>query len=499
MLWQRERLMSMLSQMGRGKERGRTDMQLLVLHARGCILGIINCIPCIMVQVRYDLSMGFSGILMCTSDAVAVSLSRSRVLLILNATKAASDAWKSMSVEEKERYTKRAREMWDNYLSNAPARSPRRRKQTKLVTRCSPGRVFNVMQHLTMEQKDAVRSMGFGSLLGLRCRTLRPSLCLCYWRDLTPQDAAWRFVEASGKDVINSGPDDLIAGLRRSYSATNRGISLRLLEERLKDPEAGEGFKRSFVLYALGTLVSPTARLDVSPSFLHFLTRQIWMYVIHQYNRGKFLLDRLVREVPRFHQGKQRAVLQTFANPYLNASIYMYPKMDPVLQPFLLLVFLLGERKRLQNKKNEKESVVTMNAASSVPVVWKERSIGMELAEYGGESDGRQADKLNTEVEHCPVFEQEGSQINMESLLTRENVVDGDIEIAPESVETVCQSKEYDYDGTLDYTNNNVHEEVYIFSTCACPVLDCNFVGGISIDFLLIPFRFLGPSGQLDL
>jgi hypothetical protein len=110
---------------------------------------------------------------------------------------------------------------------------------------------------------------------------------------------------ASGKDVINSGPDDLIVDLRRSYNATNHGISVRLLEERLTAPEAGEDFKRSFVLYALGTLLSPTARLDVSPSFLHFLTN---MDVVHQYNWGKFLLDRLVREVSRFHQGKQRAV-----------------------------------------------------------------------------------------------------------------------------------------------------------------------------------------------
>lgn len=194
--------------------------------------------------------------------------------------------------------------------------------QTNLVTRCSPGRLFNVLKHLTPEQKDAVKSLGFGSLLGLRCRTLRRSLCLwllerfntvrrsleiCGERiPLTP-----RVVElvmglaATGKDVVTSGPDDLIAELRQKYNATNRGISVRLLEERLAAPEAGEDFKRSFVLYALGTLLCPTARLDVSPSFLHFLTN---MDVVHEYNWGKFLLDRLVREVSRFRQGKQRAV-----------------------------------------------------------------------------------------------------------------------------------------------------------------------------------------------
>ncbi|XP_057462181.1 high mobility group B protein 14-like [Actinidia eriantha] len=94
------------------------------------------------------------------------------------ATKAASDAWKSMSVEEKAKYTKRAREVWDNYLSTAPARVPKPRRQAKLITRCSPGRLFNILQRLTLDQQAAVKSMGFGSLLALRCRTLRRSLCL---------------------------------------------------------------------------------------------------------------------------------------------------------------------------------------------------------------------------------------------------------------------------------------------------------------------------------
>lgn len=47
----------------------------------------------------------------------------------IQATKAASDAWKLMSPEEKAKYTTRAREVWDEYLSTAPARAPKPRKQ----------------------------------------------------------------------------------------------------------------------------------------------------------------------------------------------------------------------------------------------------------------------------------------------------------------------------------------------------------------------------------
>lgn len=48
---------------------------------------------------------------------------------LLQATKAASDAWKSMSLEEKAKYARKAREVWDNYLSTVPARTPKPRKQ----------------------------------------------------------------------------------------------------------------------------------------------------------------------------------------------------------------------------------------------------------------------------------------------------------------------------------------------------------------------------------
>lgn len=52
----------------------------------------------------------------------------------MQATKAASDAWKSMRVEEKAKYTKQARELWDSYLSTAPARIPKPRKQVQTYT-----------------------------------------------------------------------------------------------------------------------------------------------------------------------------------------------------------------------------------------------------------------------------------------------------------------------------------------------------------------------------
>ncbi|XVF81996.1 hypothetical protein PTKIN_Ptkin16aG0007600 [Pterospermum kingtungense] len=418
------------------------------------------------------------------------------------ATKAASDAWKLMNVEEKEKYTRRAREVWDDYLSSAPARIPKPRKQTKLVTRCSPGRLLNVVQRLTSEQKDAVKDMGFGSLLSLRCRTLRRSLCLwllerfntarrsleiCGERiHLSPKDVEHVMgLAAYGKDVVNSGPDDLIADLRNSYNATNRGISVRLLEERLAAPEAGEDFKRSFILYALGTLLSPTARLDVSPSFLHFL---INMDAVHQYNWGKFLLDRLVREVSRFHQGKQRAVggcllfLQLFY--YESVSIEGAGSFSPIVAPCLSS---WGEEEITEREKRERE----LGGYGCGEVIRKKSCPGMEFPEYRVQVEGLSGGNMSTGIEPNPVFEQDMTQadeeqmdrdfsmeeISVANFPKSKGMMCGDMEMIVEPDRTACRNKEYGCSETLDYMTKNDHEETCLYAPCACPLPNCDFVG----------------------
>ncbi|KAK7343916.1 hypothetical protein VNO77_13039 [Canavalia gladiata] len=404
------------------------------------------------------------------------------------ATKAASDAWKSMSIEEKEKYTKHAREAWDGYLSSGAAPVPKPRKQTKLVTRCSPGRLFNVLQHLTPEQKEAVKSMGFGSLLGLRCRTLRRSLCLWLLERfdtanrsleicnehmlLTPKDVEIVMgLSASGKEVVNSGPEDLISDLRNSYNATNHGISVRLLEERLATAEAGDDFKRSFVLYVLGTLLSPTARLDVSPSFLHFLTN---MDLVHQYNWGKFLLDRLVREISRFHQGKQRAVggcllfLQLFY--YESISLERSSALVPTNIPCL---FSWGEEEIAEREKQEKE----LGGYGSGELSSKKRCRSMEFLENRDHPAGPPINTESTRIGHGSLLEPESNEEGILSLPRTRTVLSGDVDLVVESIKVPCQNREYGCNKTVDYITRNDHEVTCIYSPCACPLQDCSYVG----------------------
>ena len=45
------------------------------------------------------------------------------------------------------------------------------------LSRCSVLRFSNIVSSLSIEQQDAVREIGFGSLLGLKCGRLRQDLC----------------------------------------------------------------------------------------------------------------------------------------------------------------------------------------------------------------------------------------------------------------------------------------------------------------------------------
>ncbi|XP_076940624.1 uncharacterized protein LOC143609873 [Bidens hawaiensis] len=390
------------------------------------------------------------------------------------ATKAASDAWKVMTVQEKEKYTKRAREVWDDYLSSTPAREPKPRKQANLVTRCSPGRLVNVMKRFTPEQREAVKEIGFGSLLDLKCRTLRRSLCLwllerfntirrsleiCGKRiPLSPRDVELVMgLPATGREVVNSGPDDLVADLRLKYNASNRGISVRFLEERLGEPEAGDDFKRAFLLYVLGTLLCPTARLDVSPSFLHFLTD---MDSVHEYNWAKFLLDKLVREVSRFRQGKQRAVggcllfLQLFY--YESVAIGGPCELGPIVVPCLSS---WTEEHISEREKQEKE----LGGYGSGEVVCNEKGLGLSLS----------VEKSNVGVLPLAFRGQRNVVPLHEENLGNEGLTYKDDNTLSSKIEG------YGYSNVLDYSNMNDHTDIRTYgqgqSQVTCPLPSCNF------------------------
>lgn len=68
-------------------------------------------------------------------------------------------------------------------------------------------------------------------------------------------------------------------------------------------------------------------------------------------------------------------------------------------------------------------------------------------------------------------------QTNMPGILACSNVICGGIEVSAESTRTLCLNKEYRCNGEMDYISDDEHEDMCIFSHCACPLPDCNFFG----------------------
>lgn len=65
----------------------------------------------------------------------------------------------------------------------------------------------------------------------------------------------------------------------------------------------------------------------------------------------------------------------------------------------------------------------------------------------------------------------------MPVFLNSKDVVCGDIELVVESVRTLCRNKEYGCNKRVDYMkNSDYHEETCVYTPCACPLPQCNFV-----------------------
>lgn len=80
------------------------------------------------------------------------------------------------------------------------------------------------------------------------------------------------------------------------------------------------------------------------------------MDVLHQYNWGKFLLDKQVREISHFRQGMQRVVggCLLFLQLFYYESVVVRAAYESALVTFLCL-FSWGEEEISEREKQEKE------------------------------------------------------------------------------------------------------------------------------------------------
>ncbi|KAF8400229.1 hypothetical protein HHK36_013526 [Tetracentron sinense] len=188
-----------------------------------------------------------------------------------------------------------------------------------MLYRCSPSTFYNVVKKFSNEQKDAICSIGLGSLLQIHEKIhLRRHIIDFVVEHYSPKSGAvivdnttipislTDMVLCFGLPVVRSqivleGNKELIRELCDHYQIKVGYIYKATLEKMLKVDDSGEGFQRTFILYVLCMLFVPHVKQYVSEKYLHTL---IDMKSVRKIAWGEFAYFTLVEAIYRVKDGK---------------------------------------------------------------------------------------------------------------------------------------------------------------------------------------------------
>ena len=251
--------------------------------------------------------------------------------------------WKNLKHGEKEKYLQMAKSSKDEYYSRKENSNKKEKVQNhnmvylflsvifflykclilQLGTRCSPGMIVKLIQKLSEAQKKAIQDIGFGGLLGLKCKVLRRDLCAwlvdqfdpisCVLNihgkslKLSPKDVEHILgLRYGGIDVETSGPAQKINGLCKSMFSGMKDISLKYLNEKLQEmKEDSDDFLRVFVLFSLGCLLCPSTKNSINSSFLYSVVE---VGSLGEKNWAKLVFDALLEGVQRYKTNEQNNI-----------------------------------------------------------------------------------------------------------------------------------------------------------------------------------------------
>ncbi|KAK9691827.1 hypothetical protein RND81_09G222700 [Saponaria officinalis] len=156
---------------------------------------------------------------------------------------------------------------------------------------CSPRGLFTLIEKLSAKQRESVQEIGFGGLLLLKANAfynvMLPFLLESYHKEsrmfvvdemnkcvLTPQDMYDVFmlpldygnkVEVASRKRKDNPDLELLSNWRGKFCVGPKEEVLLdvLAKSMIKMTDGGDEFKQLFVLYAMGTLLAPTAHKNV--------------------------------------------------------------------------------------------------------------------------------------------------------------------------------------------------------------------------------------------
>lgn len=157
------------------------------------------------------------------------------------------------------------------------------------LSRCRVSAFTKVISTLSPDQQAAIREIGFGSMLELRCDRLRQDFCetlvqqsdtkrhciVLHSREFCLNPTTFSIVmgiKDGGEPVyIREEAGDIIE-LHAKYRTSGRGIEIAAATERLIASESSDDdFKIMFSLFVLGTILCPTSASYINPMYMHVL------------------------------------------------------------------------------------------------------------------------------------------------------------------------------------------------------------------------------------
>ena len=162
---------------------------------------------------------------------------------------------RELSAEHKASHKKQCERIGcaDAYSDNNESKTIKADKFT-LETRCAPDRFCSLVGNLSEDKKNAIRDIGFRSLLEIQCGRLRRQLCRwlvdqfkpeCNIIELHGQNlklchrtfSAVMGVKDGGIPIQLGGPSENIAELRDIFQSTVKGINIKTLEDIIKQED----------------------------------------------------------------------------------------------------------------------------------------------------------------------------------------------------------------------------------------------------------------------
>ncbi|KAI8533900.1 hypothetical protein RHMOL_Rhmol10G0046500 [Rhododendron molle] len=249
----------------------------------------------------------------------AKAASTSRRFKIAQCSKPAADIWNNMSDAERAPFVEMAKER--KACMKKPIPKEKKKKALPVFpSRCSPLKLVKVNKALTKAQRDAVKGLGFGSMLQLKCTMLSRDFINRLVKHFNPVTRSLEFGRAR---VYRITADDVERALglscgtipvptdcqdRHVEHITNmfkgkeekelkRGVTFAMMQQVFDGKKHDVKFQTSYVLFVLSCFLCPTTK-DVAATKFYPAVHDLKQ--TRTYAWAEFVLQWLAAEIAKY-------------------------------------------------------------------------------------------------------------------------------------------------------------------------------------------------------